>query len=466
MATLNFPNAPQSGDKYTFNNRTWVYNGSVWESGVVTSQTSPGGASLATLVVEDESGAKYELDKTKNSSISSGSLSYDFNWWVRNDETTKTGLLTNKAVMELSEFFLPPQINTSIATSSYYELGGYDRLRGIGTSDEYVYIGVNVSGYDQFRILHKGNMTSTGQTLAVTGGTLVQNENFYKKSIAADDDYVYTYVNIDGYNDKIEVFNKANTAEKVTSINLTKANDLRQIAGDENSLMVLARSGYDFNLSIFNKSNNFSSSTITFDSYKPYEGLAIDDQYIYLTPGTQGNNYLGTHRYNRSTISNSASYDNIQLTLGAYDNFDNFPAAVDRDYIYINGRNNFGGGKVASYYKSNLALKNEINFDSYGGYFIKDTLRAYGNYLAGVALVGYDLIAKVYDSNLSLIASRTLPNSSGYETFLAIDDLNIFTGSFNFYTSSNINSYKWADTEEVYSTGYRMIGVSEPEPTE
>jgi hypothetical protein len=475
MATLNFPISPSNGDKYTFNNRTWVYNGSVWESGIVTSQTSPGGASLATLVVEDESGAKYELDKTKNSSISSGILSYNFNWWIRNDESTKTGLLTNKAVMELSEFFVPAEVNTSTYSIGSYSLTGYDQIRGIGTSDEYVYLAIGTSdGYDMsYPILHKNNMAITSQSLTNVTGSIPRyssNSSYYRKTITTDDDYIYVYTNIDSYVDNINVFNKANPAQKITTISTNRTYYIDELLGDENSLILLSKDQNTNNtdLTIFDKQNNFSPTSINFDNYRSYRDMAFDDNYIYLVPDRPYQNYIGFHRYNRSQpITNISSYTEVlmpNLLDGAA--YIDQQIAIDREFIYISGSDvSNSGGKLASFYKSNLALNKNINTDGYIGQIVDKQMIAYGGYLVGLIKDGYDLVTKVYNPDLEIIVNKTLENSAE-DNFLTLDNSNIFTGKFDFYLTSGVSSYKWADTSEEYSTGYRMVGVSEPEPTE
>lgn len=58
---IDFPASPTTGQTYTFNNRSWTYNGSAWDR--VPANTSPSGAFVET---DNTINANYTISAGKN----------------------------------------------------------------------------------------------------------------------------------------------------------------------------------------------------------------------------------------------------------------------------------------------------------------------------------------------------------------------------------------------------------------
>jgi len=466
---LNFPNSPTAGDVYTFNNRTWVWNGSVWESGVLISQTSPGGANLDTLVVADSSGAKYELDKTKNAvvSVSGENITYDFNWWTLNNSSTKTGFLTNSAIMNFDTLTIPPVINTSIPQLGNSSLqNSYDTLMAMVPTDEYVYVahrntGTGVLVYNEF---YSTNFASTGLSLNIPTSRLVPTANNSSRlSMRSDNEYLYT-VSRDNYNTFIDVFNKSDASDKVKTINIASL-PFTEIDGLESStdkLFLLGKvdSSQNSTLLIFNKSNDFAElNNISFDSYRMYTSLAVDNEYVYLMPrSVSASNFLSVNRYPVSAINSSAPFNNITESGLSSAYWMNVNTGVDNEFIYITGHNTGANvSRISKFNKSSLSYISSVNTAS--GEIIQEhgiDLHGGGYILTGVQ-TNYDLFARIYDKNFSQVVSSNIGASNKSVTF---SNDKFITGGFGSF-ETNIKLYKWADSPETVLTGYRMVGVTE-----
>ena len=171
MATIDFPSNPSVNDYYTFNNKTWVFNGQGWQlastgaiNGIIIGNTTPAAGNFTTLGATGNISGTYLLGNGAFlTGISGGSSSYS-NANVAAYLPTYTGNLVSLTgniitTANITAAYILPQSNATT------DLGSNTlQWRSLYVSNNTIYIGgvsVGVSG----------NSLTVGNSTVVTEGT-------------------------------------------------------------------------------------------------------------------------------------------------------------------------------------------------------------------------------------------------------------------------------------------------------
>jgi len=146
MPTINFPSSPYSGDTYTFNGRTWIWNGYAWD---IASATSGGGSFPAQYLTQLGDVDIYDPYVGQ-------ALVYDGTQWVNESVVNSVNNATGD-IIALSDYPTPYSGVTFDAN-----LGTISNLSEIYGND-----GVTAT------LTVNGNLVVTGNISAPTPGTTI-----------------------------------------------------------------------------------------------------------------------------------------------------------------------------------------------------------------------------------------------------------------------------------------------------